>query len=114
MEIQASERDGFLPFECDLCIFRKLRRTNPISNLSKDDLLLACIRHMNLDAFWSRTRLTVQYNTQLVRASIKLSELLGLKRPFEHSGPYLVGIAADMRYSATYFYTLVNRTNKLT
>ena len=47
-------------FECDLCIFRKLRHTNPVSNLSQDYLLLACIRRIDLDTFWSRTRLTVQ------------------------------------------------------
>lgn len=50
-------RDGdhlMVPFECDTCIFWKLRNVapNPIDCL-KDKLLLACIRRVNLDAFWS-------------------------------------------------------------
>jgi hypothetical protein len=50
-------RDGdhlLIPFECDLCIFRKLRRYDPSRTSEQDRLLLACIRRITLDAFWSR------------------------------------------------------------
>jgi hypothetical protein len=51
-----SARNGdhcMVPFECDLCIFRKLKRRSPDLTNPGDDLLLACIRQINLDAFWS-------------------------------------------------------------
>ena len=86
---EARNEDHLLvPFECDLCIFRKLRCTDPISNVSEDNLLLAYIIRINLDTLWSQKRLTVQQNTRLVRASIKFPELLGLKGLFEHNDPY--------------------------
>jgi hypothetical protein len=50
-------RDGdhlLVPFECDLCIFRKLRGQEPWDLSEKDKLLLGCIRRISLDAFWSR------------------------------------------------------------
>jgi hypothetical protein len=39
-------------FECDTCIFRKLRDGDfPDHSRPSDKLLLACIRRVNLDAF---------------------------------------------------------------
>jgi hypothetical protein len=40
-------------FECDLCVFRKLFRRNPIDQ-AKDNKAVATIRWMILDAFWSQ------------------------------------------------------------
>jgi hypothetical protein len=37
------------PFQCDLCIFWNLHKRNPIAT-PQDDLLLCCIRRINLDA----------------------------------------------------------------
>jgi hypothetical protein len=34
---------AIVPFECDLCIFRKLRKTSPDSAQPDDRLLMACI-----------------------------------------------------------------------
>ena len=62
-------RDGdslMVPFECDLCIFRKLRRENPKAQSPSDQLLLLCIRRMNLDAFWSSASSTVRANKNKV------------------------------------------------
>ena len=50
-----------VPFEYKLYIFRNLRCICPIPNISQDGLLLACIRHIHLNAL----RLTVQHNTRL-------------------------------------------------
>jgi hypothetical protein len=75
-----------VPFECDLCIFRKLRGQTPASANHPDDLLLACIRRMNLDAFWSRTRGTVNGNRDKVAFAIKLSNPVGLAGPYEADG----------------------------
>ena len=43
---------------------------------------------MNVDAFWSRTRLAIQQNNQQVQVSIEFFKLLGIEGPFEYSGPY--------------------------
>jgi hypothetical protein len=52
--LKARNGDHFMaPFECDLCVFRKLRKLDPIPRDPEDNLLLGCIRRMNLDAFWS-------------------------------------------------------------
>ena len=76
------------PFECDTCIFRKLRGTSPKLSSSQDKLLLVMIRRMNLDAFWARARSTVNQNTRRINQTLGFSEALGLKGPFDHSGPY--------------------------
>jgi hypothetical protein len=80
-----------VPFECDECVFVKLRKfsTSPY-NQEKDKLLLACIRRANLDAFWSRASSTVTANGDRVRAALVLSDSVGLQGPYENDGvmPY--------------------------
>ena len=74
------------PFECDLCVFRKLRRTNPKKSNASDRLLLGLIRRMNLDAFWSRETSTVVSNANRAAMSIDHSRMLGLLGPYEDGG----------------------------
>ena len=79
-------RDGdslLIPFEYNVCIFRKLRRcdTNPKSDM--DNLMMACIRRMDLDCFWSSSSFTVKGNRVQVRQMIKHSNYVGLKGCFE-------------------------------
>ena len=84
-------RDGdsiLVPFECDLCVFRKLRQHNPVSSNPQDVLLLACIRRMNLDAFWSRASSTSRGNRDKVRQMLSFSDIVGLNGPFRHEGPF--------------------------
>lgn len=74
-----------VPFECDLCIFWKLKGREPVSESSdQDKVLLKCICRVNLDAFWSRMSSTVSTNKAKVRSGIKLLESVGL------GGPYVV------------------------
>ena len=83
-------RDGdhlVLPFECDICICRKLKRTNPAVVSTRDTLLLACIRRINLDAMWSRSTLTILGNRDQVRFGLRLSDQVGLDGPYEYLGP---------------------------
>jgi hypothetical protein len=79
-------RDGdhlMVPFECYFCIFEKLRGTEPnLEPGNKDRVLMACIRRVNLDAFWSRMTSTVTTNRDKVRSGLKLSESVGLKGPY--------------------------------
>ena len=74
------------PFECDLCIFRKLRKCNPSPHNSQDQLLLGVVRRMNLDAFWSRASGTVTQNAKRAQMGIELSSLVGLQGPYEDAG----------------------------
>ena len=76
------------PFECDICIFRKLKHASPVPDLQQDKLLLILIRRMNLDAFWSRARSTVMENTRRVKQTLGFSKSVGLDGPYEHEGPY--------------------------
>jgi hypothetical protein len=58
--LQARNGDHLLTlFQCDLCTFQNLTLHNPIMNSPKDDLLLYCLRRVNLDATWGREPATV-------------------------------------------------------
>jgi hypothetical protein len=83
-------RDGdhlLVPFECDLCIFRKLKSRNPIPGDQEDLLMLACGRRANLDAFWSRAKSTALTNCDKVAFGIKLLATMGLLGPYKADGP---------------------------
>jgi hypothetical protein len=83
-------RDGdhaMVPFECDLCVFRKLRNRSPDPTSPPDKLLQACIRRVNLDAFWSRSTATVRGNRDKIDQAIGLSQTVGLLGPYEAEGP---------------------------
>jgi hypothetical protein len=74
-------------FECDTCIFRKLKKRNPDPSSTVDKLLQACIRRMNLDVFWSRASSTVSGHKDNLRRGLKFSEMVGLQGPYVHRGP---------------------------
>jgi len=75
------------PFECDRCVFIKLKGRLPIEGAPKDRLLNAAIRRVNLDALWSRETSTVAKNLAGVRKIIYTSDSVGLKGPFISFGP---------------------------
>ena len=74
-----------VPFECDDCIFIKLRGSLPDRSQNVDLLLLKFIRRLNLDAFWSRSTLTVNSNAISARMQLKMSQSVGLQGPFVHT-----------------------------
>jgi hypothetical protein len=76
-----------VPFECDLCIFRKLNGRSPREGDPIDGLLSGCIRRANLDAFWSSAAATVNGNRDKLVVGIRLSKLVGLDGPYMHEGP---------------------------
>ena len=76
------------PFECDLCIFRKLKMMDPDLKSPQDKLLSGLIRRMNLDAFWSRASSTVTKNAKRAEMMIELSDIIRLKGPFEEEQCY--------------------------
>jgi hypothetical protein len=76
-----------VPFECDLCIFRKIQGINPQKGNAQDDITLACIRRANLDAFWSRAEPTVRGNLSNLRRIVDVSQSAGMHGPFLSTGP---------------------------
>ena len=76
-----------LPFECDLCIFVKLMNRHPLVNNSKDKRLVACIRRINLDAFWSRASNTISNNLRSVKRILTETHGVGLSNVFVSKGP---------------------------
>ena len=86
----ANARNGddlLVAFECDFCVFGKVKGRVPLPELPSDSFLMACIRRVILDAFWSRARSTVIANTTRAREMIQMSWDLGFDPPFEDPGP---------------------------
>ena len=75
-----------IPFECYLCVFRKLRESNPKLDKAADTLLIGCIKQAIMDAFWIRANGTVQKNVSRARQMIDSSEYVGLSGPFVYRG----------------------------
>jgi hypothetical protein len=73
-------------FKCDLCFFWKLRGHMPDPLASEDELLMACIHRVNLDAFGSQAKGTVSGNWNKLADGLQLSELVGLGGPYEADG----------------------------
>jgi hypothetical protein len=78
-------------FECDTCIFLKLKQRLPDPLQTQYKLLMACIRRANLDAFWSRATSTVTSNARLIDESADLVELVGIDPPLVPMGPLPAG-----------------------
>jgi hypothetical protein len=74
-----------VPFECDLCIYKKLRKCYPHEDNPRNQVLEACIRQANLDAFWSRASSTVRANRDKTQLALKLSSSVGLDGPYFHT-----------------------------
>ena len=77
--------------QCDLCIFRNLTFRNPIDGSEADELLLCCIRRVNLDAFWSRASKTVRATKGEVNQMLRLWDKVGIVPTFQPLGPFPVG-----------------------
>ena len=105
--MEAREGDALMtPFECDICVFRRLRKQDPNFKRQQDVFLLKLIRRANLDAFWSRARSTVRQNLAKVKLLLEFSknvEVDGLftsRQPFpmrDHCGYELA--VATLQYS---------------
>jgi len=86
-------RDGdhlLTPFQCDLCVFRNLRKRNPIPDSNRDTALLCCIRRVNLDAVWGRESSTVANSLRGAVQLVQQWAKVGLEPTFPALGPYPV------------------------
>ena len=94
-------RDGdhlMVPFECDLCIFRKLKGVDPRVKSESDKELLEYIRRLNLDSMRRRATSTVEGNKNKAQKIIDISAEFELSGPlFVHKGPKRVMIIVGTR-----------------
>jgi hypothetical protein len=75
------------PFECDRCMFHKLRGTPSDPENARDKLLLACVRRANLHAFWSRSTDAVTGHVGQIRMKMAMADLLGTRPTVPAPGP---------------------------
>jgi hypothetical protein len=104
------------PFECDLCVFRKLRKREPDATKPIDVYLQAGIRRILLDALWSKETTTVSGTASKIAEGLRISTSLDLTGPYPEPGPlpaydhcgYEVALQVVMsslgegRYNSTY------------
>jgi hypothetical protein len=95
MEARAGDH-LFCPFECDICVFHRLKGRGPLSTEVTDQRLLVYIRRANLDAFWSRRPGTVRGLVSLFAEQVKVGEDFGFSM-FEPPGPFSRGYDSGMR-----------------
>ena len=76
-----------VPFQCDLCIFRRVTEKDPKPTSATNNLLLHYIRRANLDSFWSRAPRTIANDLGHVKRSIRNLSRVGLPGPYYDPGP---------------------------
>jgi hypothetical protein len=97
--------DLMVQFECNFCVFFKLYLRKLVDSSPTDQLAMACIRRMILDAFWSRARSTVEDQARKVRHLVNLAKQVGMPSPgFESPGPLPAGDHCG--YRVTFFSVL--------
>ena len=74
-----------IPYECPLCVFRKLRNHSPAKDSVADNLLLDFITRAILDAFLSRSTSTVRGYARQTWKLIEFTHAVGLDSPFVHT-----------------------------
>ena len=76
------------PFQCDLCHFRNIKGNNPDATRDEDVLLMDTIRHVNINALWSREPGTVRGNLIQAKRMEQIGLTLGLESVAPHLGPF--------------------------
>ena len=88
-------------FQCDDCWFRNLHKRSPNPLSQADDLLLALIRRVNLDALWSRTPKTVSTSVSGMKKILATSRHFNYQPPFESLGPWPIDDVWGFRLAIT-------------
>ena len=76
-----------VPFQCNLCVFRRITDRDPRPTSATNVLLLHYIRIANLDSFWSRAPRTIPNDLGHIKRSIQNKARVGLPRPYYDPGP---------------------------
>lgn len=85
-------RDGdhlLTPFQCDLCVFRRVMKRDPDVASHADQLAAAHMRRANLDAFWGRATGTANTNRRIVNRNLDDMAVMGSEGPYFDPGPTL-------------------------
>jgi hypothetical protein len=69
------------PFQCDLCLFRNVRKMSPRPGSDIDQWVLTCLRRANLDAFWATRPSTVLANLREARLVMRCSYQIEVEEP---------------------------------
>ena len=77
----------YVPFECDLCVFRKIKSRDPLKDNEHDLQVLYAIRRIILDGFWSRATGTVEPNARRLNSMMNLANEYGFWAPIAEPGP---------------------------
>lgn len=84
--LKARNGDHLLvPFECDHCIFYKIRGVVPLLEKESDRNLLSYIRRIILDSMWARAASTVEANCRNSKLMNKMASELDMPGVFIHS-----------------------------
>eukprot|EP00957_Ditylum_brightwellii_P074410 5653569-Ditylum_brightwellii.AAC.1 len=83
------------PFQCDWCWFQSINERNPDLHSHSNSHLLRCIRRVNLDICWSRTRSTVEATLAGLQKGIRMSNDLGVPSPYPPRGPLPIEYDVD-------------------
>jgi hypothetical protein len=86
----------FCPFECDYCLFYKLKGLEPDLARPDDALFMAYVRRANLDAFWCRRPSTVNALRRLFLEQAEAGEYFGFQM-FDPLGPFLPSYDSGIR-----------------
>jgi hypothetical protein len=78
------------PFQCELCLFRNIRKMSPRPNSEIDKWTLTCLRRANLDSFWATRPSTVLANLREARHVMRCSSYIDLENPLQDfpRGPF--------------------------
>jgi hypothetical protein len=88
---QARDGDFLLsPFQCDICVFRNVQGRNPMVGVLQDDLVLCCIRRINLDAVWGMEPSTVAATLRSAKTMLRIWLSVGITPSFPPLGPHPV------------------------
>lgn len=77
-----------VPFQCEVCHFRNIMRRDPDWALESDTKLLALMRRVNLDVFWSRESGTVSANLSQAREMLVFAEEFRIQSFTSEMGPF--------------------------
>jgi hypothetical protein len=77
-------------FQCELCLFRNIKKRDPIPECEIDKWTSTCLRRANLDAFWSRRPNAVSGNLKEARFAMRCSRSHNIDEPLQdfQRGPF--------------------------
>ena len=76
------------PFQCDMCHFHNIQKSDPSKRNYQDELLGKTIRRAILDSLWARESSTVTSNRIEGTRYISACRMMGVQDQYPTRGPY--------------------------